>query len=128
MLVRQFRYAARKALWELAAGSLERGETPEQAAQRELLEETGYRAQSLKLLFSFYPSPGFLNERMHLIEARRLVRSRAQPDADERIHIGRFTIVQLRERLLAHRFEDAKTLVGLLWLIGRNETPELSKD
>ena len=119
ILVRQFRYPARKALWELVAGSLEPGETPTQAAQRELLEETGYRAQSFQPLFSFYPSPGFLSERMHLVEARGLTRSRAQPEADERIRIGRFTIAQLRQRLIAHRFEDAKTLIGLLWLMGQ---------
>lgn len=119
VLVRQFRYAARKALWELVAGSLEPGETPPQAAQRELLEETGYRAGSFKLLFSFYSSPGILNERMHLVEARGLTRSKAQPEADERIRIGRFTVAQLRQRVIDRQFEDAKTLVGLLWMLGR---------
>ncbi len=119
VLVRQFRYAARKPLWELVAGSLEPGETPAQAARRELLEETGYRAQSFKVLFSFYPSPGFLNERMHLVQARGLTRSEAQPEADERIRIGRFTAAELRRRLIASRFEDAKTLVGLMWLLGQ---------
>jgi ADP-ribose pyrophosphatase len=121
ILVRQFRYAARKALWELVAGSVEPGESPAQAAQRELLEETGYRAQSVKLLFSFYPSPGFLKERMHLVEARGLTLSRAQPESDERIRIGRFTSAQLRQRLITHRFEDAKTLIGLLWLLCRTD-------
>ena len=121
VLVRQFRYAARKPLWELVAGSLKPGETPAQAARRELLEETGYRAQSFKLLFSFYPSPGFLNERMHLLEARGLKHFKARPEADERIRIGKFTSDQLRQRLLAHKFEDAKTLIGLLWLLGRNK-------
>ena len=121
VLVRQFRYAARKPLWELVAGSLQAGENPAQAARRELLEETGYRAQSFKLLFSFYPSPGFLNERMHLVEARGLKHFKARPEADERIRIGKFTSDQLRQRLLAHKFEDAKTLIGLLWLLGRNK-------
>jgi ADP-ribose pyrophosphatase len=119
VLVRQFRYAARKTLWELVAGSLKPGETPTQAARRELLEETGYRAQSFKLLFSFYPSPGFLNERMHLVEARGLKPFMACPEADEHIRTGTFTPDQLRQKLLAHKFEDAKTLIGLLWLLGR---------
>jgi ADP-ribose pyrophosphatase len=121
VLVRQFRYAARKALWELVAGSLKPGETPAQAARRELLEETGYRAQSFKLLFSFYPSPGFLNERMHLVEARGLKQFEAHPEADERIQIGRFTSHRLRQWLLAHKFEDAKTLIGLSWLLDRTK-------
>jgi ADP-ribose pyrophosphatase len=119
VLVQQFRYAARKALWELVAGSLKPGETPAQAARRELLEETGYRAQSFKLLFSFYPSPGFLNERMHLVEARGLKHFEPCPEADERIRIGKFTSAQLRRWLLAHKIEDAKTLIGLLWLLNR---------
>jgi ADP-ribose pyrophosphatase len=129
VLVRQFRYAARKALWELVAGSLKPGETPVQAARRELLEETGYRAQSFELLFSFYPSPGFLNERMHLVEARGLKQFEAHPEADERIRIGRFTSDRLRQWLLAHKFEDAKTLIGLSWLLDRTKVsnPELSK-
>jgi len=101
VLVRQFRYAARKALWELVAGSLEPGETPAQAARRELLEETGYRAESFKLLFSVYPSPGFLNERMHMVEARRLKLFEAGPEADERIRIGKFTYNQLHQRVVA---------------------------
>jgi ADP-ribose pyrophosphatase len=119
VLVRQFRYAARKALWELVAGSLEPGETPPQAAERELLEETDYRARSFKLLFSFYSSPGFLNERMHLVEARGLTRTKAQPEADERIRVGRFTVTQLRHSVIKNKFEDAKTLVGLLWILGQ---------
>src|SRR6516164_4797377 len=87
VLVRQFRYAARKPLWEL-------------------VEETGYRAQSFKLLFSFYPSPGFLNERMHMVEARGLKHFKARPEADERIRIGKFTPDQLRQRLIDRKFED----------------------
>ena len=119
VLVRQFRYAARKGLWELVAGSVEPGETPALAARRELLEETGYRAESFKLLFSFYASPGFLNERMHLFEARGLKLFEARPEADERIRLGRFTYDQLRQRVVTRKFEDAKTLIGLLWLLGR---------
>jgi ADP-ribose pyrophosphatase len=119
VLVRQFRYAARKALWELVAGSLKPGETPAQAARRELLEETGYRARSFKLLFSFYPSPGFLNERMHLVEARGLKHFAARPEADERIRVGKFTSDQLRQWLFTYKLEDAKTLIGLLWLLDR---------
>lgn len=124
LLVRQFRYPAGRRLWELAAGCIEPGETPRQAARRELQEETGYRARTLKPLFTFFSSPGFLNERMHLMEASGLTRCKAQPEANERIRWGWFTPRQLRRMLRAGQIEDAKTLVGLLALL----SPETRKN
>lgn len=117
LLVRQFRYAARKSLWELVAGRIEPGERPAAAALRELREETGYVARSLRPVISFYSSPGFLEERMFLFEARGLAAAEAQPEADERIRVARFTRVQLRQMLRSTKIEDAKTLVGLLWFL-----------
>lgn len=122
LMVRQFRYPARRRLWELVAGRIERAETPHDAARRELLEETGYRAQRLKRLFDFYPSPGFSSEEMHLIEARGLTRTKAQPEADERIQLGRFTRRELLRMVRAGKIHDGKTLVGLLWLLGFGPT------
>lgn len=115
ILVRQFRYPARKHLWELVAGSMEPGESVIRAARRELQEETGYRAGTLKRLFSFYPSPGFLTEEMHLVEARDLKPSEANPEADERIKVGEFSKKQLGKLLREKKIVDGKTLVGLLW-------------
>lgn len=115
LLVRQFRYPARKRMWELVAGSMEPGESVIRAARRELQEETGYRAGVLKRLFSFYPSPGFLTEKMHLVEARDLKLSEANPEDDERIEVGEFSKKQLGNLLRAKKITDGKTLVGLLW-------------
>ena len=117
LLVRQYRYAARRPLWELVAGGIEPGETVRQAARRELIEETGYKAKVLRPLFSFFPSPGVLTERMHLVEALDLTPSKAHPEADERIEARCFTIAQLRRMLRRNEIQDAKTLVGILWML-----------
>lgn len=120
ILVRQYRHAVRENLWELVAGGMERGETPRQSARRELLEETGYHARILKPLLEFYPSPGILTEKMHLVEAWDLTPSKGQPDEDERIETGFFTIRQVLKMIQDNAIRDAKTLVGILLLFGSN--------
>ncbi|MCS7314009.1 MAG: NUDIX hydrolase [Bryobacterales bacterium] len=115
LLVRQFRLPAGAALWELPAGRVHAGETPLAAARRELLEETGVRARRWKKLLAFYPSPGYVTERMHLYLARDLVAGEARPDEDERIRTRWFTRQELTARLRTGRIVDGKTLVGLLW-------------
>ena len=118
ILVRQYRYAAKESLWELVAGGLENGETPRQGARRELLEEAGYRARVLKPLLEFYPSPGILSEKMHLVEAWDLTPAKGEPDADERIEVGFFTVDAVMKMIRSRTIHDGKTLVGMLWLFG----------
>jgi len=117
VLVRQYRYPARESLWELIAGGIEPGETPLAAARRELVEETGYRAGRCRLLFDFFPSPGILSEKMFLVEASELTASKAQPESDERIEVGHFTLAQVRKMVESRRIRDGKTLLGIMWLL-----------
>ncbi len=120
ILVRQYRYAARQFMWELVAGGLEKGESPRQGARRELMEEAGYRARTLKKLIEFYPSPGILSEKMHLVEAWDLTPAQGTPDEDERIEVGFFTLNDIVKMIRAGKIHDGKTLVGILWLAGEN--------
>ena len=119
LLVRQYRHAVRQSLWELVAGGIEKGETPRRAAVRELQEEAGYRAATVKTLFDFYPSPGVMSERMFLVEARGLRPAPSCPDPDERITVGSFSPTQLRTMIRQNKIKDGKTLVGLFCLFSR---------
>lgn len=119
ILVRQYRYAAKDSLWELVAGGLEKGETPRQGARRELVEEAGYHARTLKSVLDFYPSPGILSEKMHLVEAWDLTPAKGEPDEDERIEVGIFTMDEVMKMIRQRKIHDGKTLVGILWLMSR---------
>jgi len=116
LLVRQYRLPADAYLWELPAGRLDPGETPLQAAKRELKEETGYRARSWKKLVSFWPSPGYVQERMTLFVATGLTQGAATPMEDERIETRWFTRREVAAMIHAGKLQDAKTILGfLLW-------------
>jgi ADP-ribose pyrophosphatase len=123
LLVRQYRLPARSYLWELPAGRLDEGETPLKAAKRELVEETGYKARTWKTLVSFYPSPGYVSEKMSLFLATGLTAGEAQPMEDERIETRWFTAREIEEAIHAGKIADAKTMIGfLMWKrLPRNE-------
>ena len=115
LLIRQFRLAAGRSLWELPAGCLDPGETALQAARRELIEETGYRASCWKKLLEFYPSPGFVDEKMTLFLAEGAQPGPARPETDERILVQRFSVPQLQRMIGNKKILDGKTLAGLLY-------------
>ena len=120
LLIRQYRMAAERELWELPAGTRDRGESPSRTARRELGEETGYRSSRWKKLVSFYPSPGIISERMHLFLAEDVQAGAAHPESDERITVRAFSTAELNSLIARGKIIDGKTLVGLLyWMRGK---------
>lgn len=103
-----------QSLLELPAGKIDPGETPEQTARRELIEEIGYAAATWEPLKTVYASPGFTDETFHLFLATDLTEQRSEPDEEERILVERFPLDELDEIL--ERVSDAKTVIGLLML------------
>jgi ADP-ribose pyrophosphatase len=115
VLVRQYRYPVQEVLYEIPAGKLEKGEDPLNCAQRELAEETGFRAEAWEKVASFYTAPGFTNELMHLFLARELTAHEARPDPDEIIAFETLPVQEIRSLMEQGRIKDAKTLIAFLW-------------
>ncbi|MCY7376072.1 MAG: NUDIX hydrolase [Pyrinomonadaceae bacterium] len=117
-LVKQYRHAAGKYLWEIPAGSLQAGEDAKAGAARELEEEIGVTARKIEKLSEFYVSPGFLSEKMFVFLATDLTETAQKLEADELIEVKRFTFPQVFETIRQDGIEDAKTIIGLI-LAGR---------
>jgi len=115
LLVRQYRLPTLQSLWEIPAGRVDPGETPAQTARRELAEETGYRARKMRKLVAFWPSPGFLAEKMTVYLATELTAGKATPMEDERIETRWFTSRELDEQISSGRITDAKTMIAFLY-------------
>jgi ADP-ribose pyrophosphatase len=116
LLVRQYRHPVGESIWELPAGKIDPGETPLQAAKRELKEETGYRARHWKRLVKVHASPGFLKEAMTIYLATGLRAGDAAPSGDEFLELRWFDAAELDAAIRNGRIEDAKTLIGyFLW-------------
>ncbi len=115
LLEKQYRYVAGKELWELPAGRIDAGESELAAAKRELLEETGYRARKWRHLFTYFASPGFLDETMSLWLGRELTQGVAEPEEDEVIHVELLPLGRALEMIKAGTIHDGKTIAAVLW-------------
>jgi ADP-ribose pyrophosphatase len=115
LLIRQYRHAARQFLWELVAGRIDEGESPRKAAARELMEETGYRGKHFQIFLDFFPSPGFLEEKMFILLAEGLTAGIAQPEEDEKIESRAFERKELEQMIQKRIILDGKTIAGLLY-------------
>lgn len=114
VIERQYRHAANQYLWELPAGKLDGGEEPLAGAQRELEEETGYRAKKWRPLVEYYASPGFLGESMKVFVAEGLIAGDAHPEEDEQIEIRLVRLSEVIRMIEEGAILDGKTLTSVL--------------
>lgn len=121
LLVRQYRLPCEDFLWEIPAGNVDPGETPAEAAQRELQEETGYKAARMQRLGGFYVAPGYSSEYIHLFLATALEASPLLADADEEIELVCLALAEALALVHQGEIRDAKSIVGLL-LAAREES------
>ena len=114
VLIRQYRYAADGYVYEIPAGRLDSGESPEQCARRELREETGYSAVEFIPLSTFYTTPGFTDERINLFIARDLKPGESSRESDEILELEPMALSAALSMVVSGEIVDGKTMIGLL--------------
>ena len=114
LLIRQYRYAADGYVYEIPAGRLDPGEAPESCASRELREETGYTAASLRWLTTIYTTPGFTDERIHLFVAEGLTLGSSAREPDEFLELHPVPLSEAVGMVQSGKIVDGKTSVALL--------------
>jgi ADP-ribose diphosphatase len=112
VLVEQYRFAVGATLLEFPAGTLELGEAPLECAKRELIEETGYRAEHWRALGVTYPSPGYCDEQQHLFMATGLVPEHAAADEDEILEVKGLTVQEVERAIADGTLVDAKSIAA----------------
>lgn len=118
LLLRQYRYAAGGPIWEVPAGVLEPGESPETCARRELLEETGARAERIEHLTTIFTTPGFTDERIHVFVASGITVGEPRPNSDEFLEVDAKPLSRVLEMIRDREMVDGKSIVALLYLAG----------
>ncbi len=118
LLIRQYRYAAESYLYEVPAGRLDPGESPEACAHRELREETGYSASRVEKLFTMYTTPGFTDEKIHLFLATGLTPGETAREADEFMELVPTKLSEALSMIERGEIQDAKTALALLYAAG----------
>jgi ADP-ribose pyrophosphatase len=118
LLIRQYRYAAGGAIWEIPAGTLNPGEEPETCARRELLEETCMSAVRIERLTSIWTTPGFTDEVIHLYMASELTTRAPSRERDEFIELAPQPLSQVLTRIREGEIRDGKTIAAILYMAG----------
>ena len=114
VLVKQFRKAIEQEIYELPAGKIEIGETPLDCAYRELKEETGYSANSMKLIHKYYPTPGFSNQLVFIYLAKDLIPGEKQLEEDEFLEVYEVDLETAYKMVYENEICDSKKVIGLL--------------
>ncbi len=117
LLVRQFRAPVGDYTWEVCAGGIDPGEAPQDAARRELREETGYRAQTMRKLWTAYSAPGFCTEVLHFFVAEGIAAGSTDFDEGEDIEMRTFGLDELKAMIIADQLSDAKTQIAVMWAL-----------
>jgi ADP-ribose pyrophosphatase len=119
VLLKQFRPTIGMEIYEIPAGTIEKGEGPLATAKREIVEETGFKAKRWDKIADFYTAPGFCDERMHVYVARDLTPAKADGDDDEILKPVRMSIDAALKLIRTRRIRDAKSIAGLMLYHGR---------
>ena len=114
IMVKQYRRAADKIMFEAPAGKIDPGEPPEITAARELKEETGYTAKKVEFLTSFYPTVGYSNEVLYLYLCTGLTAGETDFDPNEAIDTEAWDINELYDMAMSGRIDDGKTIIAIL--------------
>jgi ADP-ribose pyrophosphatase len=123
VMIRNRRVAVNEQLWEFPAGKLEQGEAPHKSAERELLEETGYTAESIRKLGEFYTSPGFTNELMHVFVAESMTFVGQKLEAGEDIETAVVSVADALAMVSDGRLRDGKSIAALLmWQLHQSKS------
>jgi ADP-ribose pyrophosphatase len=118
LLLRQFRYAAGGYLYEIPAGKLDAGESPEECAARELREETGCTAERIEHLFTSFTTPGFTDEQIHTFMAVGITHGNAATEADEFLEVETVHLSRALHMIQVGEIRDAKTALAILYAAG----------
>tara|TARA_B100000214_G_scaffold198986_1_gene144000 strand:- start:469 stop:1005 length:537 start_codon:yes stop_codon:yes gene_type:complete len=115
VLIRQYRYSVKKVMIECPAGKLDRNESPENCAVRELEEEIGYKANKLTFLTNIHPATGFADEKIWLYLAENLIKTNQKLDSDEFLELIPTNLEDAMKMVWDGAITDVKTMIGLIW-------------
>lgn len=115
VMIQQFRYSVGQVFLEFPAGKKDKGESSEQTAHRELLEEVGYKATKMTYLTKIHPVIGYANEQIDLFLAEDLIKDEQKLDHDERLEVIEVSPDDLKKKILDHQVTDVKTQIAAFW-------------